>query len=308
MGRDRLALLRMTQRLVRHWVPADITVATAWDTAFAGYALSDRSVTFYHMQHWEELFFQDELHRKLARLTYYLPLKLIANSTWLQREIRQRRGRDSLLLLPGVDTKTFRPRLRLEEKYASPGKIRVLCYYSPRDFKGWPDAVAAMEEVFVHLGSERLEWVVYGGLPVLAPEIPVTFVGPVFGEQLGELYSASHIVFMPSWYESFPLPPIEAMASGTATVVTGTGTEDYAVDGVNALVRSARQPHVLAQAIIALARDPAQAHRLAQQGLATAERFNWNKAGDCLEDILKSAMGADPEPASWRASGSSLSG
>lgn len=287
--REGLSLQRNTQALVANWVPADVTIATAWQTAFAGYALADKTIAMYHMQHWEELFFQDEFHRKLARMTYYLPLRPIANSSWLREEVRSRLQRDAFLLLPGTDTATFYPRQPIAAKYAVTGKTRIVCYYSPQAFKGWPDAVEAMKLVFAQLGPDAVEWIVYGGRPAVLPEIPATFVGAVFGNQLAELYSSAHIVFMPSWYESFPLPPIEAMASGTAAVVTGTGTEDYAFNGVNALVRPARQPQALAAAIVELALDRQRACQLAEEGFATASRMHWDWAMDNLETVLKRA-------------------
>lgn len=286
--RQRYRWIRANQALLRHWVESDVTIATFWTTAYANFVLSERTLALYHMQHWEEVFCADDFARRMARLTYRLPLGLIANSTWLRDTVRERAGRESSLLLPGVDSQTFSPRCDLREKFSNPEKIRIVTYYSAVDFKGWPDGVAAMRKVFDEVGRDRVEWLVYGGQPEKPPDVPVAFVGRVFGRELADLYSSAHIVFMPSWYESFPLPPIEAMASGAAAVVTGTGTEDYATDGVNALVRPAREPEKLAEAIVDLIRDPSLACRLAEAGVETAHKMTWESAADHLEGILES--------------------
>jgi glycosyltransferase involved in cell wall biosynthesis len=261
-------------------------------TAYANFVLSEKTVPLYHMQHWEEVFFADEVRRQMACLTYRLPLVLMANCSWLKETVRQRVGRDSWLLLPGVDTQIFHPRTGLQSKFANPHKVRVVTYYSPIPFKGWQDAVEAMKRVFSTVGKDRVEWLVYGGQPLGNIDVPATFVGRLFGEGLGELYSSAHIVFMPSWHESFPLPPIEAMASGAAAVVTGTGTEDYAFDGRNALVRPAKDPEQLANAILELVGNLSKARDLAEEGMRTASTLTWNAATDRLEAILEEAVGS----------------
>jgi glycosyltransferase involved in cell wall biosynthesis len=283
-------LIQHTQVLVRNWVESDITIATFWTTAYPTFFLSERTLPLYHLQHWEEVFCHDEFSRQMVRLTYRLPLGLISNSSWLRETVRKRVGRESYLLLPGVDSKTFSPRGDIRSKYSNPKTVRIVTYFSPVDFKGWPDGVAAMRKVFAEAGAGRVEWLVYGGRPRTDPGVPVSFVGRLFGQELADLYSSAHIVFMPSWYESFPLPPIEAMACGAAVVVTGTGTEDYAVDEENALVRPARDPVRLAEAILELIQSPSKAYRLAKAGLETARKMTWEAATDRLEEILQTSV------------------
>lgn len=280
---------RLTEGLLRQWMPSDFTIATFCTTAFAAYALSDRSVPLYHMQHYEEVFFRDETWRKVARATYALPLELMANSSWLQERIRRWFGRDSHLLLPGIDAEVFAPRDDTFRKYDSSGRFTVLSYYSPVRFKGWDDAVRAMELVYARVGVERVDWQVFGGAPPDHPHVPVTFLGRRFGADLAEVYRRAHVVIAPSWYESFPLPPLEAMAAGTAVVTTPIGTEDYAEDGRNALVVPPRDPHALADAIVSLLRRPDRAARLARAGVETASRFTWKRAVERLQDIFRVA-------------------
>ena len=100
---------------------------------------------------------------------------------------------------------------------------------------------------------------------------------------------------MPSWYETFPLPPLEAMACGSAVVATALGTEDYAFDGKNSRVVQPRNPEALAEALLSIAQDPAFALRLAQAGLKTAAEHTWEKAVPKLEAILQAELAATGE-------------
>ena len=91
----------LTERLIQNWVQSEVTISTYCMTSFATYALMDKTRSIYHMQSNEELFFDDIISKKLARLSYYLPLTLISNSSWLRRQIRDINGRDLYLLNPG---------------------------------------------------------------------------------------------------------------------------------------------------------------------------------------------------------------
>lgn len=95
---------------------------------------------------------------------------------------------------------------------------------------------------------------------------------------------------MSSWYESFPLPPIESMACGTATATTQYGTEDYAEDLSNALVVPPRRPELMADAIIRLLENRELALRLANAGVETALQLSWPAATDRLETVLGRAL------------------
>jgi glycosyltransferase involved in cell wall biosynthesis len=142
-----------------------------------------------------------------------------------------------------------------------------------------------MEVVFRKLGERRVEWIVFGGAKG-ETSLPVQRVGKVFGAELAQVYSSAHIVFMPSWYESFPLPPLEAMACGTAVITTRYGTEDYAEHMANAWVVEPRKPDLLAEAIIELGSDATLMCRLAEAGVETARRFTWQAAAERLESTL----------------------
>lgn len=279
----------VTEALMRHWIPSDITVATHNFTAYAAFHLMDRTLSFYHMQAYEEPFSQDSCLQKTARMTYFLPLRAIANSSWLGRRVAELSGRRCRLLTPGIDTAVFRPLPEDACKYDPCGEFRVLSFYSPAPHKGWNDAVAAMR--LAAAGSRRrLRWVVLGGRPDPVPGIDMDLKGRVFGADLARIYSACHACLVPSWMESFPLPPLEAMACGTAVVTTPVGTEDYVRNGRNALTAPAKDPRSMADALLRLEGDPGLCFALTEGGVKTARSYGWDSAVKSLELIFAGAV------------------
>jgi len=279
----------VTESLIKHWIPSDITVATHNFTAYAAFHLMDRTLAFYHIQAYEEPFSKNSCLQKTARMTYFLPLRTMANSTWMARRISELSGRACRLLPPGIDESVFKPLPEDACKFDSGGDFRVLSFYSPAPHKGWQDAVAAMK--LAAAGSTRkLKWVILGGRPEAVPGLSLELRGKVFGSELASVYSGCHACLVPSWFESFPLPPLEAMACGTAVVTTPLGSEDYVRDGRNALTAPARDPVALAAALLRLEGDPGLCFALTEAGIKTAGRFSWNNAVKRLEIIFAEAL------------------
>ena len=100
------------------------------------------------------------------------------------------------------------------------------------------------------------------------------------------MYAKCDIVVCCSWYESFPLPPLESMASGTATISTEYGVEDYCKDGYNCLLVKTRNIESIANAIKRLIDDKELREKLAKNGLKTSKEYDWDKAVEEHEKIL----------------------
>ena len=90
-----------------------------------------------------------------------------------------------------------------------------------------------------------IEWRVYGDTTNEAHETNTSYVplGFLFPAQLSEEYRAD-ILLSASWYESFPLFPIEAMACGLPAITTQLGTEDYTTDGSYGSDSSGKVPKI----------------------------------------------------------------
>lgn len=276
--------LDLAELLAKNTPACDINVATFSFTAFAVHR-SNRGIPFYHMQHYEAMLFPDAYFRKMNEETYYLPLNKIANSTWLKNELKKIHGLDVPVVTPGVDLDTFYPR----DVKRDTGKKRVICYGKSGAWKGFPDAMKAMKIVMKQ--NPNVEFISYGSsqIPYKDPEVPYTFICHPSDDELAKLYSSADCVFCPSWYESFPLPPIEAMACKAPVVTTRYGTEDYAFHEANALVVPPRDPQKMADMILRVISDEELAARLRKKGLETAKQFTWNNAVNKVEKLFESA-------------------
>jgi glycosyltransferase involved in cell wall biosynthesis len=109
-------------------------------------------------------------------------------------------------------------------------------------------------------------------------------------DQLAELYSTSDIQITFSTAESFPLPPLEAMACGSATITTPYGSEDYAVDGFNALIVEPNNIEMLADKIRILIEDIDLRQKLIENGFKTASKFNYPEQTRLLVEQFKQAL------------------
>ncbi len=141
-----------------------------------------------------------------------------------------------LVLPPGVDTELFRPveRIAAHDALGLNGR-RVLLFVGRLDpLKGLEivlEAMALLED------RDDVELVVVGGeqegksetarlrrvADVLGLGDHVRFVGMVPHEDLPNYYSAAEALVMPSYYESFGLAALEAMACGTPVVAARVG-------------------------------------------------------------------------------------
>lgn len=112
----------------------------------------------------------------------------------------------------------------------------------------------------------------------LGLEGAVRFVHGVSDERLVELYGQAQVAVVPSLYEGFSLPAVEAMACGVPVVATTGGALPEVVgrDGATALLVPPADPGALAAAIGRALDDAALRARLARGGRRRVlERFTW---------------------------------
>jgi len=113
-------------------------------------------------------------------------------------------------------------------------------------------------------------------------------------EQLRKLYAEALVYVHASIGESFGLPPLEAMASGTATVVTKTtGTNDYARDGVNCMANEYGDHAALARKILRLIRDESFRSQIEERGRETAAEYKWANSLRQFEQAVQSFSARD---------------
>lgn len=270
-------------------------IASNWDAVIPAWQ-SGKGKPVHFPQHYDEVLFTldgaasvslqgNPLIKMMCRNAFQIPAYRVANSTWLAGEFRRRFGETVPVVTPGIDTTLFHERPKLSAK---DGIIRIVTYSRPEKWKGFQDAVPAVGELMRRFPG-KIDWHVYGFAHEIGPGNPLApyqFHGAIGHEELSRLYAESDIVLCPSWYESFPWPPIEAMACGTAVVTTRYGTEDYAIDGHTAIVVRPRVLTDFVAAVDALVRLPEIRKRLSRNGRAMAESLTWEGAVAARENLL----------------------
>ncbi|MGH2748917.1 MAG: glycosyltransferase family 4 protein [Actinomycetota bacterium] len=111
--------------------------------------------------------------------------------------------------------------------------------------------------------------------------------------RLVELYAEAQVAVVPSLYEGFSLPAVEAMASGVPLVATRAGALPEVVggDGEAALLVPPADPGALASGIGRLLDDPVLGARLGAAGRRrAAERFTWRAAARTTVDQYRQAI------------------
>ena len=122
----------------------------------------------------------------------------------------------------------------------------------------------------------------------IKPKFRYTMFSNVDDETLAKLYSSSDVFIFTSYKEGFGLPPLEAMASGTAVVTTDCGgIGDYAINGHNSLITPPGDPSAIADAVIKVLNDQRLREALIQNGLETAKQWTWDRVTDKFEKAIK---------------------
>ncbi|HXU90886.1 MAG TPA: glycosyltransferase [Methylomirabilota bacterium] len=104
----------------------------------------------------------------------------------------------------------------------------------------------------------------------------VTFVGAQPQERLRQYYVAADVTVLPSYYESFGMVALEAMACGSAVVASRVGGLQTTVrDGITGLLVSEGDPCALAATIARVLDDHALRWRLGREGVRWAAGHRW---------------------------------
>ena len=235
----------------------------------------------------------------------------LAQLQWLY----QADARKINIIPPGVDLSRFYPIPADEAKEfigVPPCEKMLLFVGRIEPLKGIDTLIKALaimrqENVYVCLS-------VIGGEPDGGEEVPnaemsrlksmleeagvgdlVTFLGKRGQDTLPYYYSAAEAVVVPSFYESFGMVALEAMACGTPVVASQVGGLAFLVqDRVTGFTVPVDEPQALADRLIELVRNPALRHTMSVQAATIAQNFGWDKIADRIMEVYISLLNADP--------------
>ncbi len=108
-------------------------------------------------------------------------------------------------------------------------------------------------------------------------------------EELTALYNGASVLVLPSFYEGFGFPPLEAMACGTPTVVSARGSLPEVVGEAGLLV-DPDQPESIAAALARALSDSDFRARSRAIGLERAAQFTWHKTAQIALSVYRRAL------------------
>ena len=236
--------------------------------------------------------------RMQARVARRLPRLLTVSEAardLIVKEMRVRSGR--IAVVPnGVDAHLFRPH---PEHPRKPGRI-VATASADVPLKGLGPLLRAFAQVrarrpaeLVVVGKPRPN----GPTPRLLAELhldgSVRFVNGLADAELVSLYAEAEAAVVPSLYEGFSLPAVEAMACGLPLVATTAGAlpEVVGADHEAALLVPPGDADALARAIATLLADGPLRRRLGDRGRSRVlERFTWEAAARGTAERYREVM------------------
>ena len=203
---------------------------------------------------------------------------------------------DRMRLVPvGVDQELFRP---LPEVRRRPGRL-ITTASADVALKG----LAHLLEAVAKLRTERDVSLTVIGRPKPGASMDligrlglgdcVSFVSGVTDERIVELYAESELAVVPSLYEGFSLPAIEAMATGTTLVATDGGAlpEVTGRDGETVLQCRAGDSDALAHAIRRGLDDPELRARVGAAGRRrVVERWTWRRCAELTVEQYREVL------------------
>ena len=181
----------------------------------------------------------------------------------------------------GVDHTLFRP---MPDVARVPGRI-VTTASADVPLKGLVPLLEALAKIrterdaeLVVIGKLRQGSKIPATLERLGLDGAVRFVSGIDDEALVRLYAEAEVAVVPSLYEGFSLPAVEAMACGTPLVATTGGALPEVVgnDGETGLLVPPADPGALAAAIGRMLDDPDLRARIGIAGRRRVEKeFTW---------------------------------
>ena len=214
--------------------------------------------------------------------------RLVTVSEFARGELAELLGVDAVVIPGGVDER-FEPGADPEPARRALGLARpyVLCVASHTARKN----LAALAPAARALAADGVEVVVAGGhRPQFAREQgldAVRMLGHVEDALLPGLYAGAEAFALPSLYEGFGLPVLEAMASGTPVVAAATTALPETCGGAAMLVEP--DGEAFAAALTALLRDSGERERLRAAGIERAAGFSWEATASAVDELVSGA-------------------
>lgn len=168
---------------------------------------------------------------------------------------------------------TYEPRKNLEGLFTAYARLRERHADLPplvvAGRRGWLYESIFQKAADLHL-EDRIKWL---------EDAPFS--------DLSALYNGASVLVMPSFYEGFGFPPLEAMACGIPTVVSDRSSLPEVVGAVGVLVNP-DEPDSIADGLSRMLSETALRERSRIDGLARASGFTWRATAEIALQVYRS--------------------
>ena len=269
----------------------------------------DRSIALDHATTWWKRFTTRRWFgflRMQIRVVKQLPAVLtVSHNSKIDIHDQMGVALDRLTVVPvGVDHEVFRP---YDDVVKKKGRLMVTSS-SDVPMKGLVPLLEAIAKLRVEreidlivIGKPQPKGRVARALDRLGLSDIVTTISGVSDEELARLYGEAEVAIVPSLYEGFSLPAIEAMSCGVPVVATTGGAlpEVVGVSGETGLLVEPNNPEALVEAIGRLLDDAELRERLGAAGRERViERFTWQVTARGTAACYEAILNHEPLPES----------
>lgn len=213
---------------------------------------------------------------------YRMPYYILAVSHTCRQVLKGIYNRNAPIFHCGIDTEFYYPREKDNEL-----PVIFLVGNPALAFKGFIFMFDVLVKLWDNGARFKVQWA--SQINVQHRKVPFdveVFVNPK-QEKLAELYAKADIFFSGSLYESYPLPPLEAMASGTPVVAADSGgIRSYGIHEKNCLIADQGDRTQAEAYLKRLLENPEERKRFAAEGLKTATEHSGKNTIKALEQHL----------------------
>jgi glycosyltransferase involved in cell wall biosynthesis len=212
---------------------------------------------------------------------------VITVSEWSRGELVDVLGAspDRVVVVPNGVEERFSPDAVPSSPRERPYVLTVGTRIARKNLAALDRAAAALDAIGVDLvaaGSGRGYMRAEGGVSVQA-------LGYVPDAELPGLYAGAVALAMPSLYEGFGLPVLEAMAAGTPVVAAERAALPETCGGAAVLI-DPEDPDALSEALVQVVTDSDLSSSLRTRGLERARAFTWRRAAELTDAAIQSAL------------------
>jgi glycosyltransferase involved in cell wall biosynthesis len=231
------------------------------------------------------------LEREYAEADFVVVQSSFAASTYIQAGVPAQK----LVAIPlGVDLSIFSP--ASTERGPSPTRTFQVLYVGQISVR---KGVARLVEAIASTSDVEIELILIGKMDTEFASIwdrvqrvggnRLRWIPGVARHELPIHYRHADLVVLPSLLDSFGATALEAMACGTAVLVTDACGVPVRND-VDGIVVPARDTRAIAQAISTLASDRSRVARYGENGRQRATQFPWSRFQAAILDFIYSAV------------------